>query len=164
MHYSTFQNTGSSVITPGRTSAVRVAERWTGCPEGLWSILWRYSRPDWVPMCATCSDRRLSWMVSRGPSNPCYCVEDLTDTGLAFDQALCVSATYDFFLSLTDLQSKPVQQKKHPESYFRKQNASFLPAQPTDDSRRHKSRAAPNVYYCWKIRTERFKKAFQRET
>lgn len=84
MHYSTFQNTGSSVITPGRTSAVRVAERWTGCPEGLWSILWRYSRPDWMPMCATCSDRRLSWMVSRGPSNPCYCVEDLTDTQVFF--------------------------------------------------------------------------------
>jgi len=23
-----------------------------GCPEGLWSLLWRYSRPAWTRSCA----------------------------------------------------------------------------------------------------------------
>ena len=44
----------SSTKTYGRTSLQW--EWWstgTGCPQGLWSLLWRYSRPIWMPICAT---------------------------------------------------------------------------------------------------------------
>ena len=44
----------------------------TGCPERLWSLLWRYSEPAWTLSCMTCCRKpalvgELCWMISRGP-------------------------------------------------------------------------------------------------
>lgn len=164
IHYSTFQNMGSSIQKGEVLSCGRALSRlFRGAVESSLGI---FKHISFMPTCATCCDRGWDSWSPESPSSPYYSMEDLTDSQVFF----CFwSSPVHFsnmwlFLSLADLQSKPVQQKEHPESYFRKQNASFLPAQPTDDSRRHQSRVAPNVYYCGKIQTKRFRKASQRET
>jgi len=43
---------GNSILTQERT--LQWQSTGTGCPERLWNLLWRYSRPLWTPSCVTC--------------------------------------------------------------------------------------------------------------
>ena len=48
-------NMGSSIWTWGRTSSLwGWQSTGTGCPEKLWSLLWRYPKPAWMLSCVTC--------------------------------------------------------------------------------------------------------------
>ena len=66
-------NTGSTILAWGGTSLLwGWQSTGAGCPQSLWSPLWRYSRPIWTPICTTyCREPALAGsldsIISRGP-------------------------------------------------------------------------------------------------
>ena len=64
-----------SIVTWGRTSPSEWCSTGTGCPGRVWSLLWWYSKPVWMPTCVTCCrepdlSEGWTWWSPEVPSNP----------------------------------------------------------------------------------------------
>lgn len=104
IHYSMFQNMGSSIQKGEVLSCGRALSRlFRGAVESSLGI---FKHISFMPTCATCCDRGWDSWSPESPSIPWKTSQTLR-CSFAFDQALCISATCDFsFLLQTYNQSQ----------------------------------------------------------